>query len=91
MLHRDGDSEKVFTFHYEISAAHPPRLPDGERYGNDGRYSDDQGELPVPLQGPQDHGVELKQEERIQPLQILHTGYLHSFRKCDAFSKIPRG
>ena len=75
LLHRDGDGEKIFTFHYKISAAHPPRLPDGERYSNDGRNGNNQSEFPVPLQCPENYSVSLEQEERIESLQILKGKY----------------
>ena len=48
---------------------HPPSFPNRERYSNDGRNSNNHGKFPVPLHRPENHGVELKQEERIQSLQ----------------------
>ncbi len=51
----------------------PTRFPDGDGDRDDGGDGDDNGELPVVLQRPQDHRVRLEQVERVQALtkQVL--------------------
>ena len=49
----------------QMRLTHPPCLPNRESDGNDGSDGNNECKFPVPLHGPQDHGVKLKQEKWI--------------------------
>ena len=54
---------------------YPPGFPDGESDGDNGGDGNDDRELPVELNGPEDEGVSLEQVEGIERLVNKQPGH----------------